>query len=60
MERCDQATITGATLSRLTGASLLGMSECSDAVIAAAQSLGLPVLTEEGTWGALTYVPADR
>jgi PIN domain nuclease of toxin-antitoxin system len=60
MESCDQDTIIGATFSCLKGASLLGMNSCSYAVIAAAQSLGLPVLTGEGTWGALTYEPADR
>jgi hypothetical protein len=60
MEGCSQATITGATLSYLKDESVLGMSDCSYAVIATAQSLGLPVLTEEGARGGLTYEPADR
>ena len=57
MHHCRQNTITGTSLSFLKGASLMGMYGCSDAAIATAQSLGLPVLTEEGTWGAFTYEP---
>jgi hypothetical protein len=57
MDYCDQATTTGATLFCLKGTSLMGMSGCSDAVIATAQSLGLPVQTNEGLWGALKYEP---
>ena len=55
MDGCGQATITGSTFSSLKGASLLAMYGCSAAAIAAAQSLGLPVHTEGGTWGNLTY-----
>ena len=59
MEGCSQAAITGATLPCLQGVSLLGMCGCSVGAIAAAQGLGLPVLTTEGAWGAFTYEPND-
>jgi hypothetical protein len=38
-------------LSNLEGISVLGMYGCNDDTIFTAQSLGLPVLTEEGRWG---------
>ena len=61
MEHCSQATITGSSFSCLKGISVLGMARCGDAAIAVAQSLGLPVLTQVGTWGpcAFTYEPAE-
>jgi hypothetical protein len=55
MEYCDQDTITGATLSCLKGASLICMNCCSDEAIAVAQSLGLPVQTNDCRMEAFTY-----
>ena len=52
IDRCNQATITGATFSCLKGVFLMGMSGCSDDVIAVAQSLGLPLRTQHGAYGA--------
>ena len=60
MEGCDQATITGGSFSCLKRISVLGMAACDGAAIAAARSLGLPVLTKWGRLGALTYEPAGR
>jgi hypothetical protein len=61
MEYCSQATITGSSFSCLKGISVLCMAGCDDAAVAAAQSLGLPVLTRAGAWGtgAFTYEPAE-
>jgi hypothetical protein len=56
MDYCSQATITGATFSSLQGISMLAVRGCSDVAIATAQSLGLPVGTQRGGYGALTYV----
>ena len=59
MFSCNQATITGSSFPCLKGISVLGMAACGDAAIATAQGLGLPVLTQAGTWDDLfTYVPA--
>ena len=57
MEGCRQATITGASLSYLRGAYKLGMFDCSATVIATAQSLDLPVLTDRGRLRAFTFEP---
>jgi hypothetical protein len=57
MENCDQVTISGAAFSLLQGVSMLAMHGCSAAAIASAQGLGLPVLTEKGLIGNLTYEP---
>ena len=56
LDSCRQATITGVTFPSLKGASLLGMHDCSAAAIAAAQGLGLPVRTECGGLGNLSYL----
>ena len=57
MDGCDQAAITGANFSSLKGISMLAMGNCSAAAIVTAQSLGLPVHTQGGLSGALTYKP---
>ena len=56
MEDCDQATITGSSFASLRGLSLLAMAKCSGAAVAAAQRLGLPVLTALGRVGNFTLV----
>jgi hypothetical protein len=55
MDYCFQATITGTTLLSLKGVTMLSMYGCSAATIAAAQSLGLPVLNRMGTLRNFTY-----
>jgi hypothetical protein len=59
MESCNQATVTGSSFPCLKRISVLGMAACGDAAIATAQGLGLPVLSQAGTWrGMFTYEPA--
>ncbi len=53
---CRQATITGATFACLQGVTALGLFNCGIAVVAAAQSLGLPVWQgASSSIGALHY-----
>jgi hypothetical protein len=56
IEGCSQATITGTTFYFLQRISMLVVRDCSAAAIATARSLGLPVRTQGGVWGALTHV----
>ncbi len=55
MSGCRQATIAGATFASLQGIAALGLSDCGDAAVAAAQSLGLPVRHRASRLGAFHY-----